>query len=190
MRNIANTTDIANTADGTSAERVHTRTTPKKTLKTRTGGAMRKNGRPTKYTKALAGKIFVAVVTTDKGLIHICAEHKGFPHRATIHRWLLKNYGFCDMYDRAKLVQIQLCADDLLMVARTPLIGRRIRVLPDGTRETTISDNVARSALIVDAIKFNAVKLLRHKYGEKLDGKTKRLEVIIKGVLDDDEPDE
>jgi hypothetical protein len=90
----------------------------------------------------------------------------GMPAVPTIFDWLEDHEEFSKQYARARRVQAEVCADEIIELADTPNIGVRIKDGPKG-REVVRGDNVERSKLRVDARKWNAAKLLPKKYGNE-----------------------
>ena len=123
----------------------------------------RKPGRPSKYSLKLALRLCERI-TEGIGLRKICQE-PGMPNAATVFRWLADNKEFCDLYARAREIQAELLADDIVAVADTPLRGEKTKRGKDGL-EVITGDCVERSKLMVDARKWVAAKLLPKKYGK------------------------
>lgn len=86
------------------------------------------------------------------------------PGLSTVFRWLAENELFRDNYARAREVQADVLADEILEIADE---GRNDTYVDDEGRERTDYDVVARSKLRVDARKWIASKLLPKKYGER-----------------------
>lgn len=126
-------------------------------------------GRPTKYTEELIDKICERIATSSDGLHKIC-EDDGMPHAKTVFRWLTESdkTEFRDKYARAREIQADLLADEIIRIADESRIGRKTRETKDGTFTET-GDMVERSRLMIDARKWKASKLAPKKYGDKLD---------------------
>lgn len=124
--------------------------------------------RPTKYTQELAGKICELISTTDRGLRSICKELD--ISTWSIVTWLSngKHPEFTIQYARAKEMQADVLADQIIELSDNCRLGKSTVDKPTGL-ETTESDNIQRSRLQVDARKWVASKLAPKKYGEKLD---------------------
>jgi len=87
------------------------------------------------------------------------------PARSTVYAWLLDDVeGFSDRYARARTIQAETIADDLLTIADDGT--NDVRVLPDG-REIVDNDVIQRSKLRVDTRKWLLSKMLPKQYGEK-----------------------
>lgn len=105
-----------------------------------------KMGRPTKYTTELAQEIFDRV-SDGEALTRICKDDH-MPVYTTVVRWKIHNNDFCTMYAKAKELQAETHEDRMLEIARTE---------PD----------VQRAKLIVDTMKWAAVKLNPKKFGDR-----------------------
>jgi hypothetical protein len=86
-----------------------------------------------------------------ESLVTICAD-EGMPNRATVFRWLSAEETFRDMYARAREVQAEVLADEIVSLA---------------DKAPPLSDAVAQARLAIDARKWVAAKLLPRKYGER-----------------------
>lgn len=124
-------------------------------------------GRPSDYTDAIADAICEALAD-GQSLRSICLG-EDMPNRATVFRWLANNEVFRDQYARARDVQAEALADEILDIAddgsndwmeRRDDQGGNI-----GWKEN--GEAMARSKLRVDARKWVAAKLLPKKYGDK-----------------------
>lgn len=120
-------------------------------------------GRPTKYSLELADRICEHIATSNKG-IHKIADIEGI-NPSSIFQWLLDYPDFSNKYARARELQAELLADEIIDIA------------DDSTNDTILTDNgempnnewIARSKLRVDARKWKASKLAPKKYGDKLE---------------------
>lgn len=120
-----------------------------------------KKGRPSSYSEEIAEKICAGIMA-GYGLRKICSA-EGFPHIATIFSWLSKeDHPFHERYARARVVQAELLADDLIEMSDDDS--------KDVSGELQMPNNVAvqRSKLKVDTRKWIASKLLPKKYGDKV----------------------
>lgn len=129
-------------------------------------------GRPGIYTVELAEIICEQIATSAKSMKTIC-EELGM-RVATVLTWLSEghrsyNVEFAKMYARAKQLQADYLQEDMLEVADTPLIGRKVKTDAEGAEEITVGDNVDRSRLMVDARKWAAAKLAPKKYGDRVE---------------------
>ena len=75
----------------------------------------RKAGRPSLYTKALAADICQRLAEGNS-LRKVC-EAKGMPSAETVRRWLLDDEDFCAQYVRAREVQADRFAEEILEIA-------------------------------------------------------------------------
>lgn len=120
-----------------------------------------KTGRPTKYTQELGDKICAGIMA-GYSLRKVCSAD-GFPALSTLFYWMLdKAHPFSEQYARAREVQAELLADQLIELADDDS--------NDVTGELQMPNSVAvqRSRLKVDTRKWVASKLLAKKYGDKV----------------------
>lgn len=120
-------------------------------------------GRPSGYTDELADLICERLAEGES-LVQICKDDD-MPGVSTVFRWLASNAAFRDTYARAREVQAERLADEIVEIADE---GRRDTYIDDEGRERTNYDVIARSKLRVDARKWIASKLAPKKYGEKV----------------------
>ncbi len=128
-----------------------------------TGVKPKKKGRPSLYTEALAAKI-CRRLAAGKSLRAIC-EAKGMPSAETVRRWLLDNEDFCAQYVRAREVQADRFAEEILEIADDASDDWTIG---EGGRKALDHEHVQRSRLRVDTRKWAAGKLAPKRYGDKL----------------------
>lgn len=118
-------------------------------------------GRPSKYTQELADHICTLIATTTKGVTAISKE-VGI-NQETIYGWLKTHEDFAKNYARAKEIQMDLMAQEILDIS------------DDSSQDTietekgTIPNNewINRSRLRVDTRKWLMSKLAPKKYGDK-----------------------
>ena len=111
----------------------------------------KKMGRPSKYNKATAEKLCLAIATSSRGLRSIC-KNPELPSRSTICRWLMENEEFQGLYARAKEFQRHSLDDDIVVIADN--CDRR---------------SVERARLRIDARKWILSKLWPKKYGDRVE---------------------
>lgn len=99
----------------------------------------------------------------------ICAELKEFgcPAASSFHRRVLEEPGFAERYARGRELQCEAWADEIREESRKCRIGEKTKETKDGM-EVTTGDNVDRSRLAVDALKWTLAKLHPKKYGDKV----------------------
>lgn len=115
-------------------------------------------GRPSKYTEALAERICLRIIQGEP-LRSICRSD-GIPALGTIMRWLATIPEFQERYARAKSVQADLMAEQILEIADDSE--------NDITEEGGFnSEHVQRSRLRVDARKWLMAKLAPIKYSDR-----------------------
>lgn len=123
--------------------------------------------RPSKYSQQLADAICDLLVD-GKSLRTICSTAK-MPSRSTVIRWLAENEGFRNHYARARELQADTLAEEILDIADKAVLGERLKKDGKGkVLERQTGDMVERSKLMIDARKWYAGKLQPKKYGERV----------------------
>jgi len=114
-------------------------------------------GRPSDYTPELADEICTRLANGES-LRAICSSDRDdwMPSIGTILRWVSEKPDFREQYARAREVQAETHADEIVTIA-------------DGVSCADPSAiDVARDRLRIDARKWVASKLLPKKYGDKV----------------------
>ncbi len=122
--------------------------------------------RPSDYSEVIADEI-CEELASGRSLVQIC-ESKDFPHTSTVYRWLEAHESFRDKYARARELQAERYAAEIIALADTPVEARKVVMKADGGEEITIGDAVDRTRLQIDARKWYASKLAPKKYGDKV----------------------
>ncbi|MDZ5787770.1 terminase small subunit protein [Stenotrophomonas maltophilia] len=123
--------------------------------------------RPSKYSQQLADAICDLLVD-GKSLRTICSTAK-MPSRSTVIRWLAENEAFRNQYARARELQADTLAEEILDIADKAVLGERLKKDGKGkVLERQTGDMVERSRLRVDVRKWYAGKLQPKKYGERV----------------------
>lgn len=134
----------------------------------------KKNGRPSKYTKALAIKI-CARLATGQSMKRVSMDEK-MPALSTLFLWLANHKEFSELYAQAKAESADAMAEEILDISddgtndwiEKELIDKKTGEVYD-TIEVFNHEHVQRSKLRVDTRKFLMAKMKPKKYGEKLD---------------------
>lgn len=127
-------------------------------------------GRPTLYTRELAEKICLNLAE-GQSLRSICKAEE-MPEWRTVLRWRVSNPEFCQQYEEARELQAETFYDELLEIADDGTNDFVTRCRKDGSEYTTPDmELVARSKMRVDARKWAMAKILRGRYGEKVEHK-------------------
>jgi hypothetical protein len=142
-----------------------TRTSPK-SPKAKKPEIKRPKGRPSDYSEQIA-EIICSRIGDGESLRHICAN-EDMPDRSTVLRWVIANEEFRDQYARAREFQADKLFDEILIIADTPMIGEKTKVMPDGKTETIKGDMIEHRRLQVDARKWMAARLAPKKYGDRV----------------------
>jgi hypothetical protein len=121
--------------------------------------------RPSSYSEALAEAICERLAVGES-LLKI-TKSEGFPSEGTVYRWLDGNDSFREKYARARDLQAEHYAAEIIDLADTPVEARKTVIKPDGSEEITIGDAVDRTRVQIDARKWYASKVAPKKYGDK-----------------------
>lgn len=125
-----------------------------------------KGGRPSIYTPELADRICGEIALGYS--LRTISKDDSMPCVATVFSWLRTNKEFLEQYERAKELQADMLAEDLLDIAddgsndwmeRTDKEGQSIGWQLNG-------EHVQRSRLRIDTRKWIASKLKAKKYGD------------------------
>lgn len=104
--------------------------------------------RPSAYTEEMADRICDAII--EGSALHKLCEADDFPSERTVYYWLDEHHEFLQKYARARELQQDREADNIVVIA-----------------DEATDANIAR--LRIDARKWRAAKLAPKKYGDKLD---------------------
>lgn len=126
-------------------------------------------GRPEIYTDELAVKICTEIACTTLGLKSLCKLHEDFPSHGTIFNWLANKKEFLDLYTRAKEIQAENIADEMLEIADDGSNDFMTIVKGNESYEVENKEVTNRSRLRIETRKWLLSKLLAKKYGDKLD---------------------
>ena len=133
----------------------------------RTGSAMAKRGRPTAFTKKLAGEI-CAKLADGETLREVCRA-EDMPPESTVRRWALEDFnGFAAQYARAREIGYHAMADELVEIADDGSNDWMARNGDEDDRQID-GEHLGRSRLRVDTRKWLLSKALPKVYGDKLD---------------------
>lgn len=120
-------------------------------------------GRPSDYSKEIADEI-CSRLAMGESLRAICGKDRDdfIPHIGTVLRWVSERPDFREQYTRAREVQAETMADEIVSIADG---GEGAKFAdPDALAQMT-----QRDRLRVDARKWVASKLLPKKYGDKVE---------------------
>lgn len=113
-----------------------------------------------RYTEELAEEICMAIIESNKGIAKLCKEHKHWPSKKTIFRWLKKNKEFQRMYTIAKEMQIHELVGEM-----SEILGK-IAALNDRNRRWPIDEDlIDLMRLEMDKIKWKTDRIMPRKYG-------------------------
>lgn len=106
-------------------------------------------------------------LAAGESLLSICKDDD-MPSRSVVHEWIVENrHGFADKYARAREIQADTLADEVLQIANTPQMGTKSVSKATGM-EVTEGDMIEHRRLQVDARKWYLAKVAPKKYGDKL----------------------
>ena len=129
-------------------------------------------GRPRAYTKDIAAYICEQLMS-GRSLTSICRE-PNILTMPTVYSWLRRssnnfNEDFLQSYKTAREIQAELLADQINDIADDGSGDTYIARDRNGNEVTKINyDNIRRSKLRCDSLKWKAAHLLPRKYGSKM----------------------
>jgi hypothetical protein len=127
-------------------------------------------GRPELYTPKLAEEICEEIENTPRGLDYICDQHEHFPSGRTVRRWLKQIPEFCPKYVRAKEIQADRMADEMIEISYDDKKDWRVCYDADGNEKTAfVPEAVNRARLKIDTLKWKTSINAPKKYSEKRD---------------------
>ena len=107
-------------------------------------------GRPSKYTKEIAGRICERLALGET-LRSICRDEE-FPEESTVRKWALENReDFYTQYAQARNTGLDAMAEEVMAIA-----------------DVENADDVHRARLRVDTRKWYLSKLAPKRYGDRL----------------------
>jgi hypothetical protein len=118
------------------------------------------------HTAATRSKVLERLALGES-LKGICADDD-MPDRATVWRWIDSDADFKARYDEARQRGLDALADELILIADSPLMGETTTTKADGGVEVTRKDMLEHRRLQIDARKWTLSKLAPKKYGDKL----------------------
>ena len=106
------------------------------------------------------------IAITANGLHFLCEKH-GIAVQ-TFYNWMNDDSALLEMYTRARDMQADLLADQIIQIADTTEEGTKTVLKPTG-EETTTGDMTEHRRLKIESRKWIAAKLKPKKYGDKVD---------------------
>ena len=101
----------------------------------------------------------IKLTAQGESLVDICKPQpdKDMVHRDTVYKWIAEDANFADMYARAKLVQADFYAEQVLEIAR------------DTHKDKAIThEQVQAARTAIDALKWTAGRLRPSKWGDRV----------------------
>ena len=121
----------------------------------------------TKFTHELFETICQQIATSERGLVSICRDND--LNASTFYDWLLENPDLANKYARAKELQAEFMAEQIIEIADDGTNDYMTIVKGDTEYNVENKEVTNRSRLRVDARKWVASKLYPKKYGDKVD---------------------
>jgi hypothetical protein len=126
-----------------------------------------KRGRPSDYSTRIA-EIICLRIGDGESLRRICAESE-MPSKTSVMRWLGANTEFRDQYARAREMQAEHWADEIIEIADDGTNDYVIKERGDGSKfEAVDGEHINRSRLRVDTRKWLMARLAPKKYGDRV----------------------
>ena len=122
-----------------------------------------KVGRPTDYSPELIA-IICNRIADGESLRRICRD-EAMPDRVTVWRWLDLYPEFSNQYARAREMQAEFYAEEMLEISDTPLKGTKTVTKANGV-EVTEGDMIEHRRLQIDTRKWIAARMAPKKYGD------------------------
>ena len=105
-------------------------------------------------------------LANGESLRWICKD-AALPGLTTVMKWLLQNESFVKQYARAREIQADVLAEEIVDISNTPQEGVKTIIKTTGIEEHR-GDMIEHRRLQVDARKWYASKLAPKKYGDRM----------------------
>lgn len=122
-------------------------------------------GRPTDFNQEIAD-LLCERIANGESLRSIC-EEDGMPNKSTVFRWLAAHEDFATIYARARDVQAEVMADELLDIADNGSNDWMEKNYGEDTRWVENGESMRRSQIRIAARQWIAERMLPKKYGTK-----------------------
>lgn len=126
---------------------------------------VKKTGRPSKYTEAIASEI-CSRIAEGQTLRSIC-RHEHMPSFGTVYRWIEGDEAFSARIARARDIGYDAIAEDAMAIADTPLIGEEVEI-QQGKKKVKRGDMVTHRRLQVETRLKLLAKWSPKRYGDKI----------------------
>lgn len=130
----------------------------------------RKPGRPSEYSEVTTEEI-CRRLADGESLSSVCRD-AAMPAKITVLKWLEKHEEFASQYARARELQADHFADEILEIAddgTNDWMEREAKAKAGETTTVPDQEHIARSRLRVDARKWLMARMAPKKYGDKVD---------------------
>lgn len=124
-------------------------------------------GRPSEFTQEVADIVCERIASGES--VRSITKDELLPASTTIYRWLQANEVFREQYARAKEIQAEAMADELLEITDDGTNDWMTKRFGETEVKMPNPEVLQRSKLRVDTRKWIMSKLLAKKYGDKLD---------------------
>ncbi len=124
-------------------------------------------GRPSTYTPELGAEICDLIA--EGYTLRQIGEREGMPWKSTVNKWRTLYPDFEAMYARAKAMQADHMAEEIIEIADDGSNDWMTREQENGGTTTVLDhEHVQRSKLRVDARKWVMAKMAPRKYGDQV----------------------
>jgi len=124
-----------------------------------------KKKRDSRYSISLAKELCIEIACSDQSVATVCRSNKKFPDYKTVYRWIAEHEEFKKLYLDAKRLQTLFLTDQIHDIAKDGALD--YEMTPKGNLRFNI-ENVHRSKLRIDTIKWHAAKLMAKQFGDKI----------------------
>lgn len=127
---------------------------------------VRPRGRPTVFSQKVADEICNRLAQGET-LKAICRD-PGMPSDMTVRVWARDDkFGFYSQYARARDIGLDVMADQLIEIAQTQELGKRIEIDSEGRTKEVVEDMLGHRRLKVDTFKWYLAKMAPKRYGDR-----------------------
>lgn len=145
-------------------------------------------GRPTIFSQELADMICEKIASHSLGLKRLCTMYPEMPDKHTINAWRYKYTEFSIQYAKAKIIQADLGAEEIMEIA-DDATNDWMDTIPKEDQPLgwkLNGEHVQRSKLRIDTRKWLAAKLAPKIYGIPVMDKNDKTSIIEEMLLKTD----
>lgn len=122
-------------------------------------------GRPSDYTQEIADEIINTISSCSIGLRSLCNSNEHWPDVTTLFRWIQVNDEFHNRYIRAKELQAEYLASEILDIADDGTNDLMTIIKGNNEYEIENKEVTNRSKLRVETRRWIVERLLPKQYG-------------------------